>query len=115
VVPSETATFSQPNTEWQLSIVHVFPSLQFVGGPGAHVPLTQASPVVQASPSSHAVPLMPGVLMQPSTESQVSTVQTLPSLQSKGGPAVQTPVWQVSPPLQRFPSGHDVPSATGAL
>jgi hypothetical protein len=42
-------------------------------------------------------------------------VHTFESLQVSGVPAVQLPVWQVSVPLQRLPSGHAVPFATFAF
>ena len=42
----------------------------------------------------------------------VSVVHGLPSSQSSGVPAVQTPAWQVSFPLHTVPSGHGVPFAT---
>jgi len=41
-------------------------------------------------------------------------VQLLPSSQSGGVAAAQVPARQVSAPLQKLPSSHDVPSAAGA-
>jgi hypothetical protein len=41
-----------------------------------------------------------------------SVVQTFESLQIGGVPRVQLPVRQISGPLQKFPSEHDVPLAT---
>jgi hypothetical protein len=38
-----------------------------------------------------------------------SSVQTLWSSQASGVPALHVPAWQVSAPLQRFPSPQDVP------
>ena len=52
--------------------------------------------------------------MQPSCGSHTLVVHSPPSLHERGAPAVQTPAWQVSAPLQRFPSGHGVASATAA-
>jgi hypothetical protein len=44
---------------------------------------------------------------------QLSVVQTLPSLQVSGVPAVHTPLWHVSFPLQALPSAHEVPFSAG--
>jgi hypothetical protein len=46
---------------------------------------------------------------------QVSSVHGLPSLQTRGVPAVQIPLWHVSLPLQTLPSEHDVPFPTGLV
>jgi len=64
----------------------------------------------------HASPGKPstGGYMQPSRGSQMLVAHSPPSLHERGAPAVQTPAWQASAPLQRFPSGHGVPSATAA-
>ena len=83
------------------------------GGPGAQAPVWQVSVPLQRSPSRQEVPFATGVLWQPWTASQLSVVQTLQSSQSRVVPAVQTPAWQVSVPLQRSPSRQVVPSATG--
>src|SRR5262249_13037168 len=65
-------------------------------------------------PSSQVVPLVAGVCEQvPLPVLQVSTVHGLRSLQLIGVPAAHAPAWHVSVPLQRLPSGHGVPSATG--
>jgi hypothetical protein len=42
-------------------------------------------------------------------------VQTLPSLQFGGVPALQSPARQVSAPLHALPSLHEVPFAAWAL
>jgi hypothetical protein len=42
---------------------------------------------------------------------QLSAVHAFPSLQLSTVPAVQVPVWQLSAPLQTFPSRHAVPLA----
>jgi hypothetical protein len=39
----------------------------------------------------------------------------LPSSQLSGAPGVQTPLWQLSAPLQTLPSAHDVPFSTGVF
>jgi hypothetical protein len=59
--------------------------------------------------------LATGVVVQPDAGLQPSVVHTLPSLQVSGVPAVHTPLWQVSAPLQALPSGHAVPFARSAL
>jgi hypothetical protein len=46
---------------------------------------------------------------------QLSVVHASPSSQSSGAPAAHAPLWQVSLPLQTFPSAHAVPSLTGVL
>jgi hypothetical protein len=61
------------------------------------------------------VPFVTGVLEQPKTAWQLSVVQTLPSSHVRGVPAVQTPAWQVSAPLQTLPSAQAVPLSTGVL
>jgi hypothetical protein len=55
-----------------------------------------------------------GVCVHPVTGLQLSVVQALPSSQLRADPGVQTPIWQVSLPLQTLPSLHDVPFATAA-
>jgi hypothetical protein len=42
-------------------------------------------------------------------------VQASPSSQLSGAPGAQTPLWQLSAPLQTLPSAHDVPFSTGVL
>jgi hypothetical protein len=44
---------------------------------------------------------------------QASVVHALLSSQLSGVPGVHTPAWQVSRPLQAFPSEHDAPLGTG--
>jgi hypothetical protein len=56
-----------------------------------------------------------GVERQPTIGSQVSDVQTLPSSQFGGVPDVQTPVWQVSAPLQSVASAHELPLGSVTL
>jgi hypothetical protein len=55
------------------------------------------------------------VVVQPEAGTHESVVHTLPSLQVSGVPAVHTPLWQVSAPLQALPSGHAVPFGRSAL
>jgi hypothetical protein len=107
-----TAVFWQPRTALQLSVVHTFPSLQLRAVPAVHVPPWQVSAPLHTVESAHGVPFATGVVSQPVTGSQESVVQTLPSLQVSGVPAVQVPPWQVSAPLQTVPSAHDVPFVT---
>ena len=75
--------------------------------------------MVQTLPSSQAVPLAFATgAGQPVAGTQASTVwQPSAATQVSGVPAVQTPeALQVSLPLHRLPSEHDVPAAfaTGA-
>jgi hypothetical protein len=56
--------------------------------------------------------LATGVVVQPKAGVHPSVVHTLPSLQTSAAPAVQVPLWQVSEPLQRFPSKQAVPFGT---
>jgi hypothetical protein len=59
--------------------------------------------------------LSTGAWLQPKVGLQLSVVQTLPSLQSRGLPAVQVPFWQVSLPLHASLSAQDVPFSTGVV
>ena len=104
-----------PVTGSQASLVHRLPSLHTSGVPNAHSPLWQVSLPLQMLPSLHEVPLMSGTFAQPVAGSQVSVVQGLESLQTGGAPSVHTPLWQVSLPLQRSPSGQSVPFNTGGF
>ena len=45
----------------------------------------------------------------------MSVVHGLPSLQTRGVPAMQVPLWQVSAPLHTVPSAHGEPSDRGAV
>jgi hypothetical protein len=114
-VPFRTAVAVQPLAGVQPSVVHAFPSLQTSPVPAVQVPFWQVSAPLQRFESAHDVPFVTGVVVQPVAGLQPSVVHTLPSLQTIGVPAVQTPAWQVSAPLQRFPSGHAVPLGTTAL
>jgi len=69
--------------------VQGFPSLQFKEIPGTHTLFTQVSAPVQMLLSSQSA----CVSQQP----------------GGGDPAVQTPVWHDSAPLQATPSGQGVP------
>jgi hypothetical protein len=62
--------------------------------------------------SRHGVPFSTAVVAHPVDGLQLSVVQTLPSLQTSGVPDAQVPPWQVSAPLQTFPSAQAVPFAT---
>ena len=59
--------------------------------PAAQVPLWQVSVPLQTLASAHDVPFVTGVVVQPKAGLQLSVVQTLPSLQTSGVPAVQVP------------------------
>jgi hypothetical protein len=114
-VPFTTAVFVQPKTGSQLSVVHTLLSSQLRGVPAVHTPLWHVSAPLQTSPSAHEVPLSTGVFWQPEAGSQLSVVQTLPSSQLRGVPAVQTPAWQLSAPLHTSASAHAVPLGTGTF
>jgi len=110
-VPFRTDGFWQPKVGLQESVVQTLPSLQLRAVPAVQVPLWQVSAPLQTLPSLQVVPLSTGAFWQPVPPLQLSVVQTLPSLQLRAVPAVQTPLWHVSAPLQTFPSEHDVPLA----
>jgi len=114
-VPLSTAMFWQPATGSQLSVVHTLPSLQLSAVPAVHTAAWQVSLPLHTLLSPQGVPFGAGVVVQPVTGSQPSVVHTLPSSQSSAVPAVHTPVWQVSPPLQTVPSAHEEPFGTGAF
>jgi hypothetical protein len=61
------------------------------------------------------VPFSTAVWVQPKVGLQLSVVHTLASLQLRTVPAVHTPAWQVSSPLQTLPSVHDEPFRRGTL
>jgi hypothetical protein len=84
-----------------------------VGGPPTHCPLLQESCEVHTSPSLHGPTA--GVCQHPVAGVQPSSVQTLASSQLVGGPAVQTPDWQVSVAVQAFPSLQLAPLDFGGL
>jgi hypothetical protein len=97
----------------QLSVVHTLPSLQTSAVPAVHAPLWHVSIPLQTLLSAQEVPFVTGEVAQPEAGLHVSAVQTLPSLQLSGVPAVQVPFWHVSAPLQTLLSTHDVPFVTG--
>jgi hypothetical protein len=74
------------------SIVHAFPSLQLSVVPAVHTPTWHVSAPLHTVPSAHDVPLATAALTQPRATSQLSVVQTFPSLQLSGVPAVHTPL-----------------------
>ena len=84
-----------------------------VGGPPTHCPLLQASCEVHTFPSLQGP--RAGVCQHPVEGAQPSSVQTLASLQLVGGPAVQTPDWQVSVCVQALPSLQIAPLGFGGL
>jgi hypothetical protein len=81
---------------------------QTTGTPAVQTPLWHVSRPLQRLPSSQFVPFDLFVYLQPITGSQVLVRQGKGS-QSGGIPAVQTPFWHVSIPLQRLPSAQLVP------
>jgi hypothetical protein len=107
--------FWQPLTGVQVSVVQALPSLQSRAVPALQTPFWQVSVPLQTLESAQEVPFSTGVLAHPKTGSQVSVVQELPSLQSRTVPALQTPFWQVSVPLQTLVSSHGVPFDTGVF
>jgi hypothetical protein len=114
-VPFSTGAFTQPARASQVFVVQGLPSSQLRGVPGVQTPSWQVSPPLQTLPSVHDEPSAAGVFWQPTTGLQVSVVHTVPSSQLSGTPAVHTPAWQVSSPLQTFVSAHDAPFGTGVL
>src|SRR5262249_33831370 len=105
----------QPVTGSQVSAVQALPSLQFGAAPGAQSPAWHVSAPLQTVASAQAVPSATLTCLQPVTGSQLSVVQGLPSLQLRAVPAAHTPPWQVSAPLQTFPSLHAVPFSRGGF
>jgi hypothetical protein len=87
-----------------ISVVQALPSLHNGGAPPAQLPAEHMSVVVQAFPSVQADTLF--TYSQPVAGLQESSVQTLPSLQTGGGPLTQTPAEHVSPVVHAFPSLH---------
>jgi hypothetical protein len=114
-VPLRTAVFTQPVTALQVSVVQTLLSLQLRAVPAVQLPAWQLSAPLQTVPSRQGVPLATGVFEQPKTGLQESVVQTLLSLQLSAVPAVHTPAWQLSAPLQTLPSRHAVPLSTAVL
>ena len=111
-VPLRTGVLAQPKTGSQVSVVQTLESLQLRTVPAVQVPPWQVSLPLQTLPSAQVVPFTTGVFTQPETGLQVSVVHTFESLQLSGVPAVQTPLWQRSLPLQTFPSPQEVPFST---
>src|SRR5262249_232289 len=108
-VPFVTGVLRQPRTGSQLSVVHGLLSLQLSAVPAVQAPLWQVSIPLQTVPSGDDVPVGPAAGWAPFTGSHEAIVQGLLSLQLSAVPAVQTPLWHVSLPLQTVPSAHDVP------
>jgi hypothetical protein len=104
--------FVHPLMALQASVVHASPSLQLRAVPAVQLPLWHVSAPLQTLPSVHDVPLVTLVAVHPVAGLQPSVVQGLLSLHVSGVPAVQAPLWHVSGPLQRLPSGHAVPLVT---
>src|SRR5262245_58473739 len=103
----------QPETALQVSVVHASESLQTSGVPGVQVPLWHVSAPLQTVASAHAVPFATTGFWQPVDGLHESVVHGLLSPQASGVPAVQTPPWHVSAPLQTVASAHDVPFTSG--
>jgi len=111
-VPLATAVWVQPVVALQPSVVQALLSLQLSAVPAVHTPLRQVSSPLQTVLSAQDEPFDTAVLTQPVAGLQLSAVQALLSLQLRAVPAVQVPLWQVSAPLQRLESEHDVPLVT---
>jgi hypothetical protein len=79
------------------------------------LPDVHVSPLVQASPSSQKVPSPTGCASQLSLVSlQTPSLQaSLEPEQSTAVPALHTPDWHVSAPLQYVPSSQGVPLLAG--
>jgi hypothetical protein len=114
-VPSGAGVFEHPEAGSQASVVHALASLQLSAAPALHTPLWQVSSPLHTSPSVQGVPFRSGVWRQPRTGWQLSVVQTLASLQLGGVPAVHTPLWQVSVPLQTSASAQETPLGSGGF
>jgi hypothetical protein len=98
---------TQPVAGLQVSVVHGLPSLQSSGAPPTQTAVaSHASPVVQALPSLQSVPTGRTVGVHPVAAAQLSAVQTFPSSQLGGAPAVQAPPAHVSPTVHAFPSSQ---------
>src|SRR3989442_810545 len=74
-VPFGAAVCLQPAIGSQVSVVHVFPSLQLSAAPAVHTPAWHVSAPSHTLPSLHEVPFASAVCLQPATGSQVSVVQ----------------------------------------
>jgi hypothetical protein len=97
--------FTHPVAGLHESVVHGLLSLQSGAGPPVHTPPAQTSFVVHAFWSLHALALL--VCTHPLVGSHASSVQGLLSSQTGAGPPTHTPLPQVSPVVQAFPSLHD--------
>src|SRR6185436_17568281 len=115
-VPSGAGACAQPPTALHVSVVQGSPSSQLGAVPGRQVPDWQVSAPLHTSLSGQAVPFGAGELEQPPVALlQVSTVHGLPSSQGSAVPGLQAPDWQVSVPLQTFPSAQLVPLPSGTF
>ena len=108
-----TALVQAPVAELQLSVVQVLLSLQLTAVPAEQTPLWHVSAPLQRSASAQLVPLALLVTGQiPVAGSQAPTVvQAVAAGHVTAVPAEQTPLWQVSAPLQALPSVQLVPFA----
>ena len=98
------ATFLQPATASQVSVVHGFLSSHTGGMPATQTPLLQTSPVVHALLSSHALELL--LKPQPLALSHASSVQGLLSLQTTAFPLAHAPAAHASPVVHASPSSQ---------
>jgi hypothetical protein len=106
--------FTQPLSGLHESVVHALPSLQLGAVPGEQTPFWHVSFPLHTDESRHEVPFATLVYWQPVVVLHESVVHTFESLQIGGVPSVQLPSRQISGPLQKFPSEHEVPLATFA-
>jgi hypothetical protein len=114
-VPFRTGVVEHPKAGTQLSVVQMLPSSQTSAVLDVQTPVWHVSAPLQTFPSGQGLPFSTAVAEQPVAGAQLSVVHTFPSLQTSGAPAAQVPFWQVSAPLQRLVSAHDVPFATGVV
>jgi hypothetical protein len=115
--PAEVGACATPVEGSHESTVQGFPSSTTGATPDWHAPVAlQTSLPLQALPSEQPVPAAAGVCVTPPLALQASTVHGFPSSTVGATPAWQAPVpLHVSPPLQAFPSEHEVPAAAGGF
>jgi hypothetical protein len=105
-----TGVYTHPIAGLQESVVQWSPLLQFLVAP-LHTPKSHLSFTVQRLPSSQSVPSGFPWQEDAVTQLPVAGSQVAGGVQTTAVPAVQTPLWHVSLPLQRLASAQLVPSA----